>query len=280
MRNSNEKKSGFTLIELALVLAILSLVVAGVAQVAGQTIRHKKADEIKTKMGAIEMALYDFRQRNGRLPCPADGTLAVSNQNFGQETIPAGTSGASTTACINGSTYTSGHTPSNPSQSADFYDGTSTVAGIVPVRALGLSDDDAFDPWGGAFFYAVDQRATTASAFTSYQVTDTTIGSITVNDDGGNTVVNDVVALLISYGPNGHGAYQYGGGIKSSGSTNANELINCHCDNTGAAGTFTATFIQQSAATTSTSDPTQNFDDVVRWYTRSSFLSTTDTTSD
>lgn len=280
MRNSNEKKSGFTLIELALVLAILSLVVAGIAQVAGQTIRHKKADEIKTKMGAIEMALYDFRQRNGRLPCPADGTLAVSNQNFGQETIPAGD-------CTNGSTYTSGHSPGN-AQSANFFDGTSkagspnnyTVAGIVPVRALGLPDDDAFDPWGGAFFYVVDYRMTATNAFTSYQVTDTTVGSITVNDDGGNTVVNDVIALLISYGPNGHGAYQYGGGIKSSGSINANELINCHCDNTGAAGTFTATFIQQSAATTSTSDPTQNFDDTVRWYTRSSFLSTTDTTSD
>ncbi|MDE3016872.1 MAG: hypothetical protein KGI29_08165, partial [Pseudomonadota bacterium] len=209
-----------------------------------------------------------FRQRNGRLPCPADGTLAVNTQYFGVETIPAGD-------CTNGSSYTSGNSPSN-TQSADFYDGINTTAGIVPVKTLGLPDAAAFDPWGGAFFYAVDKRITGINAFAAYLVTDTGIGSITVNDGAGNARVTQAIALVMSFGEDGHGAYQFGGGRKSSGSTNLNEQTNCHCNSSATAQTFNATFVQQTAATTNNADPLNIFDDVLRYYVRSSFLSATD----
>ena len=264
---------GFTLIELAIVLAVLSLMVAGVASVAAQKIRRQHATELQSQMDTIEKALQDFRQRNNRLPCPADLTYDQSSQYFGVEGATAGT--CTTGAPAANFTYTSGS--------------VTTAGGMVPVRTLGLPDGDAYDPWGGEFYYVVDTRITGKDAFTTYTVTDdgTRIGSITVMDGSGypaktkgQAKTTSAVALIMSAGENGHGAYQFGGGgRKSFGSTNSDEQQNCHCNSTAQAQTFDNIFVQHPATITNNADASTGFDDVVRYYMRSSFLSIADTSS-
>src|SRR5262249_1670757 len=132
----------------------------------------------------------------------------------------------------------------------------------------------------------VDNRMTLPSAFSIYSLTNagTTVGTLTVNDGNGNTRVKaaagvgGAIALLMSYGPDGHGAFQYGGLLKAVGNANANTLTNCHCDSSAAASTTypATTFIQAPATSTTPTDP-GNFDDIVRYYVRSSFLNNTDT---
>jgi len=258
--------AAFTLLELSLVLGVLSLLIAGILSVVTQNTRRAAMMEVSRKMDVIEAALLNFRRLNGRLPCPADGSYAITSQYFGIE-------GATTGTCTGG-------TPA-----ANFTDGSNTIGGVVPIKTLGLSNDYAFDPWNGRFFYAVDKRITGASAFTTYTVTSTSIGSMSIYDGSstptaisGTARTTVAIAMVMSFGPNGHGAYQFSGVRKSSGSNNIDELQNCHCDNTATATAFDYKFVQHPPTTTSSSDPTYNFDDIVRYYLRSSFLNTTDTT--
>jgi len=306
-----KRQAAFTLIELAIVIGVLSLLIAGIMSVVSQTTRRAKQVDIQTKLDAIEAELIDFRRLNNRLPCPADATLAITSQYFGVETIAPG-------ACTNTAVYSNGSDLGTDggtyvAQSANFkytfntyynaydtadstYDtatNVTTVGGMVPVKTLGLPDEYAFDPWGGQFFYAVDQRMTAANAFitfpATYAATSANIpGSIIVKDGSGNyrtptaappntdptAPLSSAIALIMSFGPDGHGAFQLSGTRKSTGNANANTLINCHCSNaaaTTAGNPFTNIFIQAPATSTGPSDPI-NFDDIVRYYLRSSFV--------
>lgn len=247
-------RAGFTLIELGLVLVILSLMISGILTIATQNIRQAKREELQTKMDAIETALMNYRKAWNRLPCPADTTLADSAANFGLVAANPG-------SCVGGSpaAISSGN----------------AVGGMLPVRSIGLPDSYAYDPWGGRFLYAVDSRITGTNAFTTYNVTNTTIGAMTVYDGADTPVARTTkaIAVLVSFGPNGHGAYQYGGAQKDTGSTNAHELENCAGAATGC--TFNTDFYMH-ANTVSTSSALDSFDDIVRYYTRAQFPSATE----
>jgi len=291
-QNSWSKQAAYTLLELSLVLVVLSLLVAGIIQLVTQNTRRDAMTEVKRKMDAIEAELLDFSRRNGYLPCPADSSVAITSQYFGIQAIPSSTgiTGASTTACVNTAMYNNYSDLASDggtyaAQSAAFYDGAHTVAGDVPIKTLGLSDEYMFDPWGGRFFYAVDQRMTMSSAFSTNPVitASTTVGTISIEDGSGNYKVQasgglaGAIAVIMSYGPDGHGAFQYNGGKrKSVGNNNLSTLTNCDCSNAAAAtGSSLTTFVQAPATSTSSNDPA-NFDDILRFYMRGSFLSAAD----
>ncbi len=263
--------SGFSLIELSIVVVIFGLMIGGIMSAMTQTVRQTKQTSLKLKMDAIEQALAAYVKKNSYIPCPADGAYAVTNAYFG---IAGGTAGGGT--CANGATY-----DGNGNRTADTTPPTANfvlsnnAGGIVPVRTLGLPDEYAFDPWGGRFSYSVDIRFTATSAFTTYSQLDTT-GSITVNDNAGNARVTNAIAIVLSHGTNGHGAFQLSGTRKNAGSTNANEQTNCHCTSAAAAGVYSGTFIMGENTTTSTTDLRANFDDTLRYYTRGNFLTNTD----
>jgi len=285
MSPRHSSQSAYTLLELSLVLAVLSLLVAGIMSIVTQSTRRAAMAEVKRKMDVIEAELLDFRRLNGRLPCPADSSLPITSQYFGIEGVPSGW-------CISGlgvaNYVVSGMGVTDPT--ALFADLSETVGGDIPIKTLGLSDDYMFDPWGGRFFYVVDYRMTAAGAFNTYTVTNASVsvGSITVNDANGNAKISasggvgGAIAVLLSYGPDGHGAYQLNGGKfvrKNVGNNNPNTLTNCHCTN-GASSSMSypfTTFVQAPATSTSPTDPS-NFDDIVRFYTRQSFLNSADIT--
>lgn len=248
-------RAGFTLIEMGLVLIVLSMLVSGILTIATQNIRLAKKEELKNKMDAIETALSNHRKGWDRLPCPGDMTLADTHVNFGLAAVNAG-------GCDDGDG--SAGNPAAP------YVYTSTIGGMVPVKTLGLPDEYAYDPWGGRFLYVVDVRATEADAFTTYDiVSGFGSGTMEIRDASDTARTTAGIAIVISFGPNGHGAFLYGGAQKDGESTNDHELENC----VTLAGCTFDTLFYAHANTLSSSDVLDSFDDIVRYYTREQFTS-------
>lgn len=128
-----DKQRGFSLIELALVLVILTLVLGGALVPLNAQIAHKQWRDTEQSLRAVHDSLLGFVVRNGRLPCPA------SNASNGMES------------------------PQNGGVCTNPYDG------YVPAVSLGLNQLDAqgyaLDAWGNRLRYAVAKSY--SSAFTS-----------------------------------------------------------------------------------------------------------------
>jgi prepilin-type N-terminal cleavage/methylation domain-containing protein len=243
---SSLRSFGFTLLELAIVITIIS-VMTGVSIVAGLGMMESaKRTQTANKLDMIEQALMAYRLTYNRLPCPGDATLTPGNANYGVE-------GATPGACTGG-TPAANHGPYK-----------SVVEGAVPFKALSLPEEFMYDGWGRKFAYVVDERVTGLDAFISMKVSDSC--SLKVKDAAGSYRTTGAIYALVSFGPDGHGGYDRNGNRVSAGSTNADEQQNCHCNVVAAAGTFDNVFVEKDA-TANSATATDTFDDVVRFKER------------
>jgi prepilin-type N-terminal cleavage/methylation domain-containing protein len=128
-------QSGFTLVEMAIVIAIAGLILVGILPLLQGRKSGAELTTTRNNQEAIMVALATFAQRNGRIPCPADPTLAEGNAAFGTELI----------SCQTGV---------NLPQSAE---------GIVPYRDLGLQQATVRDAWGRYMTYRVSPVFTPAT---------------------------------------------------------------------------------------------------------------------
>lgn len=139
------RSRGFTLTELAVVFAIISLLLAGaIYTLAAQTDERNRTDTLRRLEEAKELLLA-YALVNGRLPCPA------REGSGGDEVRTAGGE------CKNGSGV------------EDYYGGTLTdgkVGGYLPAVTLGFSPVNssglALDAWGNPIRYAVAKTLNTA----------------------------------------------------------------------------------------------------------------------
>jgi prepilin-type N-terminal cleavage/methylation domain-containing protein len=119
---------GFSLVELAVVLAIVALLIGGALATLSSQVEQRNFDETRRRLDAALEALVAFAITNRRLPCPAVASAT------GIEDPPGG--GTCTT----------------------FY------GGFLPARTLGLREVDAagyaVDPWGNRLRYAVSNAVT------------------------------------------------------------------------------------------------------------------------
>lgn len=268
------RNAAFTLIELSIVILVLSLLAAAAFRYATNATVIANTATLNQTLDVVETALQNYRNVFGRLPCPSDITLAENSAAFGVE---VGTSGDGN--CTGYNFINSGADPD--SADPDYIANTNNVvAGGIPTKTLKIDDKYAYDAWGKKIMYAVDKRITATSAFTTYTITNTTIGAIVVKKN-----YNDLLAYattykgiyaLISFGANGHGAYQRSTIAANStrfnnASSNSNELKNCHCDSSAVATTFDRIFVQTSQ--TGTTTIANKFDDTVRVKTRMQMIS-------
>lgn len=284
----------FTLLELSIVIAIIAAITAVGVSAGSSMIESAKRTATRNKLDVIEEALMSFRLANNRLPCPADETLATGNAYFGFEagTLSGGTWAPDLGVCTTGGTYTP---TTNGSYTGGVLTGTaaSSVAanynvlipkganatniafntyvaeGGVPVKALNLPNEFAFDSWGNHIAYAVWAPDTAENAFLTYGISPS-CGAITVNDAGGLHRSQAAVYALTSYGPDGNGGYPQKGGTAriNAGVANSDEQANCHCTSTGADNTgYTATYVQKETHL-DPSDPKNPFQQQVRYKER------------
>jgi len=217
---------GFSLIELAVALAIIALLIAGALIPLSTQMDVRNVADTRRTMESIREAIIGFAQANGRLPCAADGTIAAGTTNAGKELCP-------------------------------------NAFGVVPWATLGVPEVDG---WGRRFSYWVspifaDAIGTTFNnSFPSAQSPQCnppinplspaptqssfalcSMGSFTVNtrSEGNHTTPTplglQLPAVIISHGKNGFGAYTPAGATLAA-PTGADEIANAN--HASAATTF------------------------------------------
>jgi prepilin-type N-terminal cleavage/methylation domain-containing protein len=255
---------GFTLIEIAIVLVILTLLLVIVAPLAiGQAEINRRATT-RARMDNIDKALILFAQRNQRLPCPADGTLDNTNAANGAETARDAAGN-----CTN-----------------------NQRTGIVPFRSLGLGDEDATDGRNLRFTFRIGAGLAKDGALnmtqcdpigsepaTGLHVCNTACTStnptsctrvkdflasygLMVRDSATNTNITDpslstgAAYVLISHGSNQGGAYSSAGVLATANpASGTNEAANHNNQ------VLQAVYWEGSE---NNSETTAHFDDVVR----------------
>jgi prepilin-type N-terminal cleavage/methylation domain-containing protein len=190
--------SGFTLVEMAIVLALIALMLGTGLTVLSAQQDQQRMENAKARLDDAHEALIGFALVNGRLPCPADPTIPSGTTGAGQEYSTCTTS-----------TYTSG---------------------VLPWATLGINETDA---WGRRLSYVVTNiyadainamtygkdnnpsyncatthicTPTTSPQFSSFALCSCGELNVLSNISGGNIAAN-TSAVVISYGANGLGAY-------------------------------------------------------------------------
>lgn len=161
------RQTGFSLVEMAIVLLIVALLLGGLLPVLSGQIDQQRRDDTRKQMDEISAALlgYAASQQPPRLPCPASPAIATGNANAGAANC-------------------------------------TLTTGVIPWATLGTRETDA---WGRRFTYSV--TSSVAGPFTTSFTLASTGNLNVLNKAGGNKIAADVPAVLVSHGPDGKGAY-------------------------------------------------------------------------
>jgi prepilin-type N-terminal cleavage/methylation domain-containing protein len=173
MSGSSKRARGFTLVELAVVLAIFALLLSIMVIPLGTQVDQQRIAETERQLSAVHEALLGFAIANGRLPCPANGAIAAGTAGAGTENKPG-------TACA-------------------------AAEGVLPWATLGVPELDA---WGWRLTYRVTAAfADDAAAGAQATLLITDSGNITVTDGAAN-IATGLAAVVVSHGKNGLGAFR------------------------------------------------------------------------
>jgi prepilin-type N-terminal cleavage/methylation domain-containing protein len=138
------RSKGFSLVELAVALAIIALLLAGALIPLSTQIDVRNGADTQRSMESIRDAIIGFAQANGRLPCAANGAT------------PAGT--------VDTTTW-----PTSIAAGAEQWNAGAnvcyTVIGVVPWTTLGVAETDA---WGRRFTYRVAPAFADAVSLTTW----------------------------------------------------------------------------------------------------------------
>jgi prepilin-type N-terminal cleavage/methylation domain-containing protein len=142
---SRPDANGFTLVEVAIVLAIVALLLSSLTYTLQAQVEQGNWDETRRRLGEARSLLLAFAIVHGRLPCPARAT------SFADEVRNAAGQ------CTDG-------------VAEDHYGGTlpgGIAGGLLPARTIGFQPVDAagfaVDAWGNRIRYAVEKSVSGCS---------------------------------------------------------------------------------------------------------------------
>ncbi len=245
-------EAGFSLIELAILMVIVGLMVATALSTFDAYQKRTALNSTIEKRNNIEIAMGRFVAENGRLPCPADPAVPVTDSASGVENCrPQGLAypDLSDVDCIGhcrieGARHAfSGENgvPEVPSLGGDRL-----LRGVVPYKTLGLALWEAYDGWGTMMTYVVTELL--ASSFLLSN--DETPPSGTIHFDKENGAI-DLMAwdsddeedqpapnpefdliyswpfVLLSHGPDQRGGWTVNGAQAIPCAGQGRDLVNC-----------------------------------------------------
>lgn len=192
--NKRKLLSGFTLIELAIVLVIVGLVLGGLFVPISAQMDMQAFRKTNESLGEIRESLIGFAILNGRLPCPST-QVDPTNANYGVE---------------------------------DSTCSAATAEGYLPWKTLGVHETDAWgairsastDTWIGYWRYRVDRNFSVSFNLATNFSTD----ALSVQNNAGNaltTTMERPLAIVFSTGKNivadgGNANYESTGGTYQS----------------------------------------------------------------
>jgi len=142
---NRSSRAGFTLVEMAIVVAIVSLLLGSLLYTLSAQLEQAGHEETRRRLEQAKSLLLAFAIVHGRLPCPARST------SFADEVRNAAGQ------CTDGS-------------AEDYYGGalaSGVTGGLLPARAIGFqpvdADGFALDAWGNRIRYAVEKFVTGCS---------------------------------------------------------------------------------------------------------------------
>lgn len=201
-KKSSGPQAGFSLVEMAFVMIIASLMSLGLIK---YYVLYKETQAVTHTREAVlvlNASVRQFQTFFGRLPCPANPTLAPNDPNFGREQC---TGAGVTVATAPGVDHDGDGLEDNVFIGAVPFKDLFDNRGMIPLTLA-----DAIDGWGNQFTYAVTRKLTQASTYNKEH------GAISIVDEFGKslrTPGSDTHYALVSHGPNGFGAYTRDGVI-------------------------------------------------------------------
>lgn len=252
----NSAQSGMTLIQMAGILLIISIMMVPFFQIQSLSRKNEVRTQSKGQVSDVAQALVKFALENGRYPLPANPEISLSDPSAGDEATEmwadederdegvltgpnnaCGLYGATPPnnlmVCVDGAKATID--PTSPF--GTNHAGNRVIIGTIPFTALGLTPAQSLDEFGSKMTYAVTYGLTKAATFSNDK------GNIAVKDqEGGCDIVMNGANpsytthfVVISHGLNKLGAFPVAGGGRTCTGTavkGTEEFANCNNDAT------------------------------------------------
>lgn len=260
----NSKSLGYTLVEMAIALMIVGAFLAAAIQIYAQYKNAQVTEKTQTSISRASTAIFEFKNANGRFPCPSPIKESRNSPNYGHETDCADPN-IGTAAVVNPGECLNGTIGPNNYDGICVEASNRTISGVnprvrmgaIPFRELQIDEDDTIDGYGSRLIYVVTEDMAVASTFKDSRA------AIELRDGNGNVLSGgdqSVAFMVISPGPNMNGAVSREGNVTGcNAAANMLDAENCR--------DFASTTNTQAVyAMDLTSSGTNQFDDVVEYF--------------
>lgn len=242
MKFIKENEKGFSLIELAIVLVVMSLALTSALSLWRVQSEGKGLGVTRQNLQTAQDALKSYVAMNGVYPCPAPRGLDRDDPAFGR--APAECEKDSSTATISRTDLRK--TLATAKGRHDF----DVKIGLLPFRSLGIPDSSGVDGWGNILQYAVTEKLTIPGRF---HPRDGAIDVVAGDEQSRLTPPQSAQYVVFSAGMNGAGGFTANGQPSAQGCPKKMlETENCDDD-----AVFMDTERQQSAPKARVNDPAQ-----------------------
>ena len=190
---ASQLNHGFSLIELAIVMFIISIILGGLLIPLSSRLEAQNRKQTRDTLVEIRESLIGYAIINGHLPCPdcmdtasgkcGDGTT-VANDGI-EDGVDAMNNGVSP-------------------RSGNNFNSCAVDEGNLPWSTLGVPEVDA---WDHRFRYRVtdsfaDDNADCSNVTSGISFCLDSNGNININDEKGGSVAQNVPAVVVSFGAN------------------------------------------------------------------------------
>jgi prepilin-type N-terminal cleavage/methylation domain-containing protein len=204
------KASGFTLIELSIVLLITGILMAAYLDASRLWLENRRHGLTMERMKLVQDAMAHYIALNGAYPCPAPPVSYKPDVQY--DDCAALNLTQMTQAEKHGVLFIN-------------YNNRQIIEGAVPYRLLNIPREAALDGWDNQFTYAITAEMTGHdTTFTANR------GGIGIVDEDDTSLINppaSAIWALVSHGPDGSGAWHDGAAKAKACPPGRRETVNC-----------------------------------------------------